>query len=92
MVRIGGSNVAPLRKQTDVRQVLRCRNHDGRHECDNLEDEDVLGHWSRRHSLNGVEDVVCECKVLLVAQTERVTLGKPLEGLSRMTGNCHVRF
>ncbi len=87
-----GSNFAPLRKQADVRQVLHCGNHDGQDECGNLEDEDVCGHWSGSHSLYGVADVMLSCKILSAAQTERVTLGKPLEGLSRMTGNCHVRF
>jgi hypothetical protein len=72
--------------------VLRCGNHAGQDECDDLEDEDVFGHWSGSHSLNGVLYVMCERKVLLLAQTERVTLWKPLECLSRMTGNCHVRF
>ena len=50
------------------------------------------GHWSGRHSLYGVEDVMFSRNVLLKVQTERVTVRKPLEGLSRMTGNCHVRF
>jgi hypothetical protein len=47
--------------------VLQCRNHDGQDECDNLEDEDVCGHWSGSHSLYGVADVMLECKVLSVA-------------------------
>jgi hypothetical protein len=53
-----GSSFAPLRKQADVQQVLQCRNHDGQDECRNLEDEDVLGHWSGSGSLNGVADVM----------------------------------